>query len=95
MVPRRNLTPNYECALVLRSFQTVSAGTTDVTRTFHLGEPTEYQKNVFTRVLKGNIAIDSRVFPEGTPGVMLDAYAREHLWNIGKDFIHGVGHGVG
>lgn len=70
-------------------------GTTDVTRTFHFGEPTDYQRNVFTRVLKGNIAVDSRVFPEGTPGVMIDAYAREHLWAIGKDFIHGVGHGVG
>jgi Xaa-Pro aminopeptidase len=67
-----------------------------VTRTIHLGgEPTAFQKNVYTRVLKGNIAIDSRVFPEGTQGVMLDAYAREHLWSIGKDFIHGVGHGVG
>ena len=70
-------------------------GTTDVTRTFHMGNPSEYQRGMFTRVLKGNIAIDSRVFPAGTAGCMLDSYAREHLWAVGKDFIHGVGHGVG
>eukprot|EP01035_Chromulina_nebulosa_P016804 gene16804-22286_t len=70
-------------------------GTTDVTRTIHLGNPSEYQMEMFTRVLKGHIAIDSRVFPSGTPGCLIDSYAREHLWAIGKDFIHGVGHGVG
>ena len=70
-------------------------GTTDVTRTFHTGEPTAVQREMFTRVLKGNIAIDSRVFIQGTVGCQLDSYAREHLWAIGKDYIHGTGHGVG
>ena len=70
-------------------------GTTDVTRTLHLGNPSNYQKDMFTRVLKGHIGVDSRVFPVGTPGCLLDSYAREHLWAIGKDFIHGTGHGVG
>ena len=70
-------------------------GTTDVTRTIHLGTPTSYQIEMFTRVLKGNIGIDSRIFPVGTAGCFLDTYAREHLWAIGKDYIHGTGHGVG
>ena len=70
-------------------------GTTDVTRTFHTGTPTPVQREMFTRVLKGNIAVDSRVFIQGTVGCHLDSYAREHLWAIGKDYIHGTGHGVG
>jgi Xaa-Pro aminopeptidase len=70
-------------------------GTTDVTRTFHTRNPAPHQKEMFTRVLKGNIGLDSRIFPEGTPGCLLDAYAREHLWDVGKDYIHGTGHGVG
>ena len=45
---------------------------------------------MFTRVLKGHIGIDSRVFPVGTPGCLLDSYAREHLWAVGKDFLHGM-----
>jgi Xaa-Pro aminopeptidase len=53
------------------------------------------QVEMFTRVLKGHIAVDSRTFIAGTAGCMLDAYAREHLWAIGKDYIHGTGHGVG
>lgn len=70
-------------------------GTTDVTRTFHTGNPTEWQKEMFTRVLKGHIALDSCQFPRGTPGCLLDALARQYLWAIGKDFAHGTGHGVG
>ena len=70
-------------------------GTTDVTRTFHTGTPTPVQREMFTRVLKGHIAVDSRVFVQGTAGCQLDSYAREHLWAIGKDYIHGTGHGVG
>lgn len=50
---------------------------------------------MFTRVLKGHIGLDSRVFPSGTAGCFLDSYAREHLWAVGKDYIHGTGHGVG
>jgi len=70
-------------------------GTTDVTRTFHTGSPSAWQKQMFTRVLKGHIGLDSRVFPSGTAGCFLDSYAREHLWAVGKDYIHGTGHGVG
>ena len=44
---------------------------------------------MFTRVLKGHIGVASRIFPQGTAGALLDSYAREHLWAIGKDYIHG------
>ncbi|KAG0167029.1 hypothetical protein DFQ28_005668 [Apophysomyces sp. BC1034] len=70
-------------------------GTTDVTRTFHFGEPTAYEKRCFTRVLQGHIAIDSAVFPKGTTGYLLDPFARHALWKDGLDFRHGTGHGVG
>jgi len=70
-------------------------GTTDATRTFHLGRPTEAQKTAFTRVFKGHVALDTAVFPENTPGFVLDAFARRHLWAAGMDYGHGTGHGVG
>lgn len=70
-------------------------GTTDVTRTWHFGTPTDEFKNYYTRVLKGNIGVDSMVFPEDTPGFVLDVFARKALWDYGKDYGHGTGHGVG
>eukprot|EP00607_Mallomonas_marina_P000238 CAMPEP_0182429316 /NCGR_PEP_ID=MMETSP1167-20130531/25680_1 /TAXON_ID=2988 /ORGANISM="Mallomonas Sp, Strain CCMP3275" /LENGTH=599 /DNA_ID=CAMNT_0024612759 /DNA_START=217 /DNA_END=2016 /DNA_ORIENTATION=- len=70
-------------------------GTTDVTRTIHTGVPTAYQKEMFTRVLKGHIALDLCVFPPGTAGCHLDVLARQYLWETGQDFRHGTGHGVG
>eukprot|EP00177_Eucheuma_denticulatum_P002044 GFKZ01003658.1.p1 GENE.GFKZ01003658.1~~GFKZ01003658.1.p1 ORF type:complete len:622 (-),score=98.36 GFKZ01003658.1:578-2443(-) len=70
-------------------------GTTDVTRTVHMGEPTEWQKECFTRVLQGHIAIDTAVFPKGTTGHVLDGFARMALWKLGLDYKHGTGHGVG
>jgi len=71
-------------------------GTTDVTRTWHFGEnPDEEFRELYTRVLKGNIGVDSMVFPENTPGFVLDVFARKALWEIGKDYGHGTGHGVG
>ncbi|TYH46853.1 hypothetical protein ES332_D11G368600v1 [Gossypium tomentosum] len=70
-------------------------GTTDITRTVHFGEPTAREKECFTRVLKGHIALDQAVFPENTPGFVLDAFARSSLWKIGLDYRHGTGHGVG
>jgi len=70
-------------------------GTTDITRTIHLGKPTEQQKEDFTLVLKGNIALDSTTFPEGTRGVHLDVLARKPLWSKGLNYGHGTGHGVG
>ena len=71
-------------------------GTTDVTRTMHLGgTPTAHERACFTRVLQGHIALDSAVFPEDTTGLALDTLARAPLWGMGLDFRHGVGHGVG
>jgi len=70
-------------------------GTTDVTRTWHFGNATDSFKDVYTRVLKGNIAVDNMVFPENTPGFVLDVIARQNLWEGQKDYGHGTGHGVG
>lgn len=70
-------------------------GTTDVTRTLAIGTPTAEQRDRFTRVLKGHIALARARFPEGTTGSQLDALARLPLWQAGLDYDHGTGHGVG
>ncbi len=70
-------------------------GTTDVTRTIAIGEPTDEMRDRFTRVLRGHIAIARAVFPDGTTGAQIDALARQFLWHGGIDFDHGTGHGVG
>ncbi|MXO75208.1 M24 family metallopeptidase [Altererythrobacter aerius] len=72
-------------------------GTTDITRTVWIGpgEPSPEQKDRNTRVLKGHIAIARAVFPQGTVGGQLDAFARQFLWAAGVDYAHGTGHGVG
>src|SRR6476646_5853491 len=70
-------------------------GTTDVTRTIVIGEPTAEMIDRFTRVLRGHIAIARAVFPDGTTGAQIDALARQFLWKAGIDFEHGTGHGVG
>ncbi len=70
-------------------------GTTDVTRTIAIGEPTGEMAENFTRVLKGHIAIADARFPKGTTGSQLDPFARRALWEIGLDYDHGTGHGVG
>lgn len=70
-------------------------GTTDITRTIVLGTPTDEQKHDFTLVLKGHIALGTQIFPEGTTGHQLDALARQFLWQEGKAYYHGTGHGVG
>jgi len=70
-------------------------GTTDITRTIAVGEPTAEMRDRFTRVLKGHIAIARAIFPEGTTGAQLDSLARQFLWSQGLDFDHGTGHGVG
>lgn len=72
-----------------------TCGTTDTTRTVHFGNPTAYEKECFTRVLKGHIALATAVFPSGTKGYWLDTLARMHLWKAGLDYKHGTGHGVG
>lgn len=70
-------------------------GTTDVTRTIAIGEPTAEMRDRFTRVLRGHIAIARAAFPDGTSGAQIDVLARQFLWQAGIDFEHGTGHGVG
>jgi Xaa-Pro aminopeptidase len=70
-------------------------GTTDVTRTVAIGSPTAEMRDRFTRVLKGHAGIATARFPIGTSGGQLDSLARQPLWNVGLDFEHGTGHGVG
>ena len=76
-------------------------GTTDITRTVWIpsadgtAQPSPAQKDRFTRVLKGHIALDRQVFPAGTIGGELDVLARQHLWMDRADYAHGTGHGVG
>ena len=70
-------------------------GTTDVTRTIAIGEPTDEMRDRFTRVLRGPIAIARAFFPDGTTGAQIDVLARQFLWQAGIDFEHGTGHGVG
>lgn len=72
-----------------------SDGTTDITRTAALEKPTQVQKNHFTRVLKGLINLSMTSFPQGTAGKQLDTISREPLWEIGLNYGHGTGHGVG
>lgn len=70
-------------------------GTTDITRTICLGEPTAQQRTDFTLVMKGHIALGTAVFPTGTTGTQLDVLARQFLWKNGLSYLHGTGHGVG
>jgi Xaa-Pro aminopeptidase len=70
-------------------------GTTDVTRTLAIGEPSQEMRERFTLVLKGHLALARVRFPAGTTGSALDALARVPLWSAGLDFDHGTGHGVG
>ena len=70
-------------------------GTTDITRTIALGEPTDQMKKDYTRVLKGTISLAKCKFPEGTRGSQLDILARKALWDAGINYLHGTGHGVG
>ena len=70
-------------------------GTTDVTRTLAIGDPTPEMRDRYTRVLQGHIAIARAVFPDGTRGSQIDAFARAPLWSAGLDYAHGTGHGVG
>ena len=70
-------------------------GTTDITRTMSTGKVTAEQKDRFTRVLKGMIAISVCRFPRGTSGAQIDVLARNALWQAGVTYEHGTGHGVG
>jgi Xaa-Pro aminopeptidase len=70
-------------------------GTTDITRTIVLGEPSEQMKKDFTRVLKGTIGIAKCKFPAGIRGCLIDAFARKALWDAGIQYLHGTCHGIG
>lgn len=70
-------------------------GTTDITRTFALGPMTQEERECYTRVLKGHIALATAVFLEGITGASLDVLCREPLWQTGIDYRCGTGHGVG
>jgi Xaa-Pro aminopeptidase len=93
--------PASERALEPGSFYLVDSGaqyldgTTDVTRTIAIGDLSPEMRDRFTRVLKGHIALAMCRFPAGTTGSQLDALARHPLWQIGCDYDHGTGHGVG
>ncbi len=81
--------------LLLDSGAQYTDGTTDITRTIAVGEPSQEMKENFTLVLKGHIAVASARFPAGTTGAQIDALARTPLWQRNLDYAHGTGHGVG
>ncbi|XP_032963987.1 xaa-Pro aminopeptidase 2 isoform X4 [Rhinolophus ferrumequinum] len=70
-------------------------GTTDITRTVHWGTPSAFQKEAYTRVLIGNIDLSRLVFPAATSGLAMEAFARRALWDVGLNYGHGTGHGIG
>nr|XP_017519342.1 xaa-Pro aminopeptidase 2 isoform X1 [Manis javanica] len=70
-------------------------GTTDITRTVHWGTPSAFQKEAYTRVLIGNIDLSRLIFPAATSGRMVEAFARRALWDVGLNYGHGTGHGIG
>lgn len=72
-----------------------SDGTTDITRTISLGNPTEEEKKIYTLVLKGHIALSECVFPDGASGTQIDCAARYAMWQHFQNYGHGTGHGVG
>lgn len=84
-----------EGLLLLDSGAQYQDGTTDITRTIALGPTTAEQKQDYTLVLKGHIALSRARFPEGTTGTQLDICARYALWQEGINYLHGTGHGVG
>ncbi|MGY0617671.1 aminopeptidase P family protein [Vibrio sp. FJH11] len=70
-------------------------GTTDITRTLAIGQPSAEMIKQFTLALKGHIGVARARFPKGTRGYQVDTLARQHLWAEGYDYDHGTGHGVG
>lgn len=93
--PATNVVIQPENLLLIDSGASYLDGTTDITRTITLGEPTAQQKSDFTLVMKGHIALAEAIYPEGTRGAQLDALARINLWKHGLSYLHGTGHGVG
>ncbi|KPP70686.1 Xaa-Pro aminopeptidase 1-like [Scleropages formosus] len=94
-LPETNRTLTLKEIYLIDSGAQYRDGTTDVTRTVHFGTPSAYEKECFTYVLKGHIAVSAAIFPNGTKGHLLDSFARSALWDCGLDYLHGTGHGVG
>lgn len=90
-----NATLRPEGLLLIDSGAQYVDGTTDITRTICLGQPTAHEKHDFTLVLKGHITLAQAVFPAGTRGAQLDVLAHQFLWQHGLNYLHGTGHGVG
>jgi len=93
--PETNATLKPESFLLLDAGTQFFDGTTDMTRTLALGEPTAQMKTDYTLVLKGHIALAQAKFPAGTFGYQLDTLARQFLWQNGIIYGHGTGHGIG
>lgn len=100
-LPHYSATPETDYEIVTSGLLLIDSGgqyldgTTDITRTISIGQPTPEQKKDFTLVLKGTIALAQAKFPAGTKGFNLDVLARKALWENGLNFGHGTGHGVG
>jgi Xaa-Pro aminopeptidase len=90
-----NRKATHNCMILIDSGGQYLEGTTDITRTICLGEPTQQQRFHYTLVLKGLIALSSAKWPKGLTGRDIDAFARAALWQEGLDYAHGTGHGVG
>lgn len=93
--PETSSTLSADNLLLIDSGANYFDGTTDITRTITLGNPTDAQRRDFTLVMKGHIAVAKAIYPEGTRGAQLDALARINLWKEGLSYLHGTGHGVG
>ncbi len=93
--PESNATITNGNLLLVDSGANYIDGTTDITRTISIGEPSDAQRHDFTLVMKGHIALAQVVYPVGTRGAQLDALARVNLWKEGLSYLHGTGHGVG
>ncbi len=100
-IPHYSVTPESARPLLMNQIYLIDSGgqyqdgTTDVTRTTIIGQPTDEMKDRFTRVLKGMIQLSVLRFPKSTTGAQIDALARAALWKAGLDYDHGTGHGVG
>lgn len=100
-LPHYSAVPGMDAELLPKGLYLVDSGaqythgTTDITRTIPLGPLSEQEKQDYTIVLKGMIALSRSIFPKGTRGCNIDAIARQPLWQTCRNFGHGTGHGIG
>ena len=93
--PETDIPLKPEGLLLLDSGAQYLDGTTDITRTIALGPLSDYQRHVYTLVLKGHIQVEMAKFPSGISGTQLDVLAKRAMWREGLNYLHGTGHGVG